>query len=249
MKNGVAKEFAPFRAVYGGNVKNAVKLQIFRRFQSGRAFSGVLPGRRLPDGRGDRKVAASWCINSGIALGVLVSLGAGSWIAGCKSAPDLTEAQALTMIQAKYDQTPAEPVSITVKSTGMVQGVTAKYWFETKRYPNGYWGDFTVTPDGKKVLKLAGGGDVIQWRPDNPTDPNFVVVIQTLATNHLKARDVGQIQSVADTRIASFTEDVNLDGVPEPLENIAHNPGNKLSSLRQATFVLTNGAWTLQSIE
>jgi hypothetical protein len=196
--------------VYGGNVKNAVKLQI---------------------------------------LGVLVLLGAGLWIAGCKSAPDLTQAQALTMIQAKYDQTPAEPVSITVNTRGMVQGVTAKYWFETKRYPNGYWGDFTVTPDGKKVLKLASGGDVIQWRPDNPNDLNFVVVVQTVATNHLKARDVGQIQWVGDTRIASFTEDVNLDGVPEPLQNIAHNPGNKLSSLRQATFVLTNGAWTLQSIE
>ena len=230
-------------------MKNAVKLQIFRRFQSVRAFSNALPGRQLPDGRGDRKVAAPSYINSGIAFGVLILLGAGLWIAGCKSAPDLTQAQALTMIQAKYDQTPAAPVSITVNTTGMVQGVTAKYWFETKRYPNGYWGDFTLTPDGKKVLKLASGGDVIQWRPDNPNDQNFVVVVQTVVTNHLKARDVGEIQTVGDTRIASFTEDVNLDGVPQPLENIAHNPGNKLSSLRQATFVLTNGAWTLQSIE
>ncbi|MGB8032170.1 MAG: hypothetical protein WCF30_21175 [Terracidiphilus sp.] len=182
-------------------------------------------------------------------LGVLVSLGAGLLMAGCKSAPDLTQAQALTMIQAKYDQTPAAPMSITVNSTGMVQGVTAKYWFETKRYPNGYWADFTVTPDGGKVLTLASGGSVIQWRPDNPTDPKFVIVIQTVATNHLKARDVGDIQSVGDTRIASFTEEVNLDGIPQPLADIAHNPGNKLSALRQATFVLTNGAWTLQSIE
>jgi hypothetical protein len=63
MKNGVAKEFAPFRAVNGGNVKNAVKSQV---------------------------------------LVVLVSLGAGLWMAGCKSSPDLTQAQALTMIQAKY---------------------------------------------------------------------------------------------------------------------------------------------------
>ncbi len=62
-----------------------------------------------------------------------------------------------------------------------------------------------------------------------------------LAANHLKARDVGQIQTVGDTRIASFTEDVNLDGVPDALQNIAHNPGNKLSALRQATFVLVNG--------
>src|ERR1039458_6742020 len=118
MKNGVAKEFAPFRAVEGGNVKNAVKLQV---------------------------------------LVVLVSLGAGLWMAGCKSAPELTQAQALTMIQAKYDQTPAAPVGITVNDTGMQQGGNAKYWIETTRYPNGYWADFTLTPDGKKVLTLAGG--------------------------------------------------------------------------------------------
>lgn len=180
---------------------------------------------------------------------ILALLGAGLLIAGCKSAPDLTQAQALTMIQARYDQTPAAPVNVTVNDTGMRQGVTAKYWLETRRYPNGYWADFTITPDGKKVLKQASGGDVIQWRPDNPTDPNFVIVIQTVATNHLKARDVGEIQSVGDTRIASFTEDVNLDGIPDPLADIAHNPGNKLSALRQATFVLTNGAWSLQSID
>jgi len=196
--------------VEGGNVKNAVKLQV---------------------------------------LVVLVSLGAGLWMAGCKSAPDLTQAQALTMIQAKYDQTPAAPVNITVNDTGMQQGGTAKYWTETTRYPNGYWADFTLTPDGKKVLTLAGGASVIQWRPDSPSDPHFVIVIQSVVTNHMKARDVGEIQTVADTRIASFTEDVNLDGLPQPLADMAHNPGNKLSSLRQATFVLTNGAWTLQSIE
>lgn len=182
-------------------------------------------------------------------LGALVSLASGLWMAGCKSAPDLTQAQALTMIQARYDQAAAAPVNITVNDTGMQQGVTAKYWTETKRYPNGYWGDFTLTPDGKKAVTLAGGGSVIQWRPDSPTDPHFVIVVQSVATNHLKARDVGDIQTVGDTRIASFTEDVNLDGLPQPLADMAHNPGNKLSALRQATFVLNNGAWTLQSVE
>jgi len=182
------------------------------------------------------------------ALGILVVFAAGL-LAGCKSAPDLTQAQALTMIQAKYDQAPAAPVSITVNDTGMQQGVTAKYWIGTKRYPNGYWADFTLTPEGKKVLTLSGGGSMIQWRPDSPNDPNCVIVIQTVATNHLKARNVGDIQSVGDTRIASFTEDVNLDGLPQPLSDMAHNPGNKLSALRQATFALTNGAWTLQSVE
>jgi hypothetical protein len=182
-------------------------------------------------------------------LAVFVACAAVLWTAGCKSAPDLTQAQALTMIQGKYDQTPAAPVSITVNDTGMQQGDNAKYWLKTKRYPNGYWADFTLTPDGKKLVTLSGGGDVIQWRPDNPSDPNFVVVIQTVATNHLKARNVGEIQSVGDTRTATFTEDVNLDGLPQPLADMAHNPGNKLSATRTATFTLTNGAWTLQSIE
>jgi len=182
-------------------------------------------------------------------MGLLVILVSGIWMAGCKSAPDLTQAQALTMIQAKYDQAPAVPANITVNDTGMGQGVTAKYWLGTKRYPNGYWADFTLTADGKKVLTLASGGDVIQWRPDSPSDPHALVIVMPVVANHLKARDVGEIQSVGDTRTASFTEDINLDGVPQPLQDIAHNPGNKLSSLRQATFVLTNGAWALQSIE
>jgi hypothetical protein len=181
--------------------------------------------------------------------GLLVILVSGIWMAGCKSAPDLTQAQALTMIQAKYDQTPAVPANITVNDTGMGRGVAAKYWLGTKRYPNGYWADFTLTPDGKKVLTLASGGDVIQWRPDSPSDPHASVIVMPIVANHLKARDVSEIQSVGDIRTASFTEDVNLDGVPQPLQDIAHNPGNKLSSSRQATFVLTNGAWTLQSIE
>jgi hypothetical protein len=182
-------------------------------------------------------------------LAVLVAVAAGLWIAGCKSAPDLTQAQALTMIQAKYDQSPAVPVSITVNDAGMEQGDTAKYWLKTKRYPNGYWADFTLTPDGKKLVTLSGGGDAIQWRPDSPSDPNFVIVIQTVATNHPKARNVGDIQSIGDSRTATFTEDVNLDGLPQPLADMAHNPGNKLSATRTATFALTNGAWTLQSVE
>jgi hypothetical protein len=37
--------------------------------------------------------------------------------------------------------------------------------------------------------------------------------------------------------------------VPDPLQNIAHNPGNTLSSKRQADFSLEGGAWKLHSIE
>jgi hypothetical protein len=41
---------------------------------------------------------------------------------------------------------------------------------------------------------------------------------------------------------------VNLTGVPQVLQDIAHNPGNKLSTRRQADFALENGTWVLKSI-
>jgi len=181
-------------------------------------------------------------------LSAFVLLGAGWLLAGCKSAPPLTSAQAATMIQAKYDQTPAQPFDISVDDRGMQIGDHAKYWVGTKRYPNGYWGDFALTPDGKKVVKLPNGGDVIQWRPESPNDPEYAIIVVPLVPSKLKARDVGDVQTVADQRTVTFTEDVSLDGLPDALQTIAHDPGNKLSTQRLATFVLTNGAWTLQSI-
>lgn len=207
-------QFEPPRVVYwvvyGGNVKNAVKMQ---------------------------------------ALAVLALASAGWFAAGCKSAPDLTSDQAKTMIQAKYDNDPGAPFDVTVNDRGMQQGVTAKYWVGTKRYPNGYWGDFNLTDDGKKVVKLPGGGDVIQWRPDGPSDPTYAIVVEPLVVSRLKARSVGDVQTLGDTRVVTYMEDVNLDSMPAPLQAIAQNPGNKLSTQRQATFVLNNRAWTLQSVE
>ena len=183
------------------------------------------------------------------ALAALVVLGGGGFLAGCKSAPDLTSDQALTMIQAKYASDPGAPFDITVDDRGMQQGVSAKYWVGTKRYPNGYWGDFKLTDDGKKVVKLPKGGDVIEWRPDSPNDPNYVIVVVPLMVSHMKARNVGDVQSLGDTRVVTYMEDVDLSGMPAPLQGIAEDPGNKLTTQRQATFVLTNGAWTLKSIE
>ena len=171
-------------------------------------------------------------------------------VAGCKSAPPLTTADALAMIQAKYDATAPVGVNITVNNDGMVQGATAKYWDRTKVYPNKYWADFTLTPDGKKVIKLSDGGDVIKWRPDSPTDAKFSVVVVTVAANHLKARDIRDLQDAGGgSMTAAFNEDVDLTDVPGPLQGIAHNPGNQLSTPRVADFVLDGGAWKLQSIE
>ena len=178
----------------------------------------------------------------------LAILGAGMVLAGCKSAPELTQAQALSMIQAKYDATPAVGANIIVNNDGMVQGATAKYWNRTTIYPNKYWADFTLTPEGKKVVKQVSGGDVIKWRPESPTDKKYSIVMVTVAANHLKARDIKDIQDVGQTKTVTFTEGVDLTGVPDLLVGIAHNPGNQLSTTRTADFVVDGGAWKLQSI-
>ena len=179
----------------------------------------------------------------------LACLGAGLVVSGCKSAPPLTKEQALALIQAKYDSMPPAPLSIAVTDLGMQEGVTAKYWVGIKGYPNGYWADFKLTPEGAKVLTLVGGGDVIQWRPEQPKDPHYAIAIQTVATNRMKAAALGDIQDQAGgTKMVDFDEDVVMTGVPAALQGIAGNPGNRLSTRRTAIFVLNNGQWTLQSI-
>jgi hypothetical protein len=185
-------------------------------------------------------------------FGAAALMGAGLLLTGCK--PDLTQANALALVQAKYDQTPAVGANITVDDLGMRMGATAKYWERTKVYPNKYWADFTLTPEGKKAIKLSTGGDVIQWRPSSAGDTHFSVVVVTVAANHLKARDIKDIRDEVvpgvegTAKVADYTESVNLTGVPDALQGIAHNPGNKLSSKRTANFALEGGAWKLFSI-
>jgi hypothetical protein len=186
-------------------------------------------------------------------FGFLLLAGAGLILAGCKSAPELTQADALKMIQAKYDAMPAVPYNIVVNDQGMTEGFTAKYWVGVKKYPTAYWADFKLTPEGAKLVKLTSG-DVIQWHPDKPKDPHYAITVITLAKYKLKPRDVTDLQDeiLPDTptaKGASFSESVSLDGMPDPLQGIAHNPGNKLSTKRHADFVLDNGAWTLKGIQ
>jgi hypothetical protein len=215
VKNSGSIKFGPLSAVYGGEMKNARKLQ---------------------------------------ALGVLAFLGAGMLLTGCKSTPELTAANAQALIQASYDQIAPVGASIRVDDLGMRQGATAKYWTRTMVYPNKFWADFALTDAGKKVVKLPSGGDVIQWRPDSGTDTHYSIIVVTVAANHLKGHDINNIQDevvpgVDTAKGAAYTEGVNLDGVPGPLQDIAHNPGNKLSTKRHADFSLEGGAWKLHSIE
>jgi hypothetical protein len=182
-------------------------------------------------------------------VGALALLCAGLLAGGCKSGPELTQANALSLIQAKYDQSPGVTTDIVVKDLGMRQGVTAKYWEGVRRYPNGYWADFKLTDDGKKLVKLPQGGDTIEWRPNGPNDLDYSITLTTIATSHSRARNVQDIQDMSGGKVATYTEDENLDGLPGPLQDMAHDPGNELSTQKQANFVLANGAWTLQSIQ
>ena len=179
----------------------------------------------------------------------ILGLGAGLLFTGCKSAPELSAANAQALIQANYDQSPAVGAAITVNDLGMQQGHTAKYWDRTKVYPNKYWADFTLTADGKKAIKLPSGGDVIEWRPSSADDKSYSVVVTAVATNHLKAHDVKDPQDEAGgTKTCVFNEAVSLTGVPGPLQDIAHNPGNRLATRRTATFTLDGNAWKLSSV-
>lgn len=187
-------------------------------------------------------------------FGILGFLGVGLLLSGCKSAPELTQAQAQALIQAKYDATPAVGANIVVDQIGLGEGLAAKYWERGVLYPNRYWADFKLTPEGKKAVTLPNGGDVLQWRPENAEDKRYSVVVVTVAANHRKAQDLKDVQDetvpgVSIAKGVAFSEAVNLDGVPAPLVGIAHNPGNKLSTKRQADFSFENGAWTLHSIE
>jgi len=187
-------------------------------------------------------------------LGVLFLGCSALLVTSCKSAPDLTTTQALALVQAKYDQTAPVGTNILVNDAGMRAGATAKLWDRTKVYPNKLWADFKLTAEGKKVVVLPGGGDLIEWRPTSLDDSNYTIVVTTVAANHLRAHDMGGLEDemMAGSGAAKegkYTEGVNLTGVPQLLQDIAHNPGNRLSSKKQADFALENGAWVLKSIE
>jgi hypothetical protein len=190
----------------------------------------------------------NWKTLSVVFLGI-----SGLMMAGCKSAPDLTPGQALSMVQAKYDQTPPVGTNILVNDPGMLRGATAKLWDRTKIYPNKIWADFKLTPEGKKAVVLPGGGDVIEWRPASLDDKNYTIMVTTVAANHLRAHDMGDLQDEmmggsGTSKVGKYTEGVNLAGVPQVLQDIAHNPGNRLSSKKEADFSLENGVWVLKTI-
>jgi hypothetical protein len=153
------------------------------------------------------------------------------------------------MIQAKYDQDPGSVFHLVVDDGGMQLGVQAKYWTGVKRYPNGYWGDFKLTPEGAKLVKLTSSGDTIQWRPDNPSDSNYMISMVTVTPVKRSPRSIGDVQTLTDKRAVRFTEDVDLSSLPASLHSIAQGPGNDLSKQRVANFSLANGAWALDSVQ
>lgn len=187
-------------------------------------------------------------------FGVIALFIAGIVVTGCKSAPELSENQALSLIQAKYDQTPPAAVTLVVDDLGMREGATGKLWDRTKIYPNKFWADFKLTDQGMKTVKLANGGDVIEWRPASAQDTNYSITIAILPAGHLKTHNLQNLQDemidgAATAKGADFNEVVDLSGMPDPIQQIARTPDNRLSARRHADFSLENGAWTLRGIK
>ncbi len=118
--------------------------------------------------------------------------------------------------------------------------MAAKYWERTKVYPNRYLGRLHADPEGKKVLKLPNGAMYPVAPGKRPAIQNYSVVVTTVATNHLKAQELQDPRTKCFRRGygqgSRLSRGVNLDGVPDPLVKIAHNPGNKLSTKRHADF-------------
>jgi hypothetical protein len=172
-------------------------------------------------------------------------------LTGCASAPDLTKDNAAALIQSHYDSEAPAGITITVDKVGLQQGLTAGYWKLTKIYPKQQgWADYTLTDAGKKVLKLASG-DVIEWRPGG--DGEFHFLVTTTAATTMRAKDVDDPQDeilpdVKTAKSVKFTESVNMSEVPQPLQDMAHSPGNKLSSKKQADMAYENGAWKVHGI-
>jgi hypothetical protein len=182
-------------------------------------------------------------------LGPTMVACAGMLVAGCKQAPELSQADATAMIQANYAQAAPVPATIVIGDLGMRQGIEAKYWLGVKRFPNGYWADFKLTDDGKKLVKLESGGDTISWRPDGPNDLRYGLTVTTVPTVPLKAQGIGEVEDNGNGKLVSFTEAEDLSGLPAPLQGIAQNSANTLTTRRTANFVLKNGAWALDSVQ
>lgn len=173
-------------------------------------------------------------------------------LTGCK--PELTNEQALALIQAHYAQ--AAPVALTFKidQTALADGNKAKYWGISKHYPNNLWADFTLTEEGKKLIKLPNGKDVFEWRQD-PTG-KFQYEMMTAAPLGLKARDVSEIRKEivpgvkGQGRVVVFKESYDLSSLPSDLQNvILDNTANKLATTRQADMAFENGAWVFHDLE
>lgn len=187
-------------------------------------------------------------------LAGIAVLCAGITLAGCKSAPELTDTQALSLVQAKYDQTPPAAVTLVVDDLGMREGAEAKLWDRTKVYPNKFWADFKLTEDGKKSVKLTSGGDVIEWRPASAQDTNYSITMTVMPTEHLKAVNLENLQDemidgVATAKGADYSEVVELTGLPDAIQQIGRNPVNRLSARRHADFALENDKWELHGIK
>ena len=106
-------------------------------------------------------------------------------------------------------------------------------------------------------MTLPGGGDVIEWRPANQDDTrHHPVVVLTVVANHSAGARHGRpagrdaLPGSGTAQAGEVHRGRESDWACRRCsQDIAHNPGNKLSTKKQADFALENGTWLLKSIE
>jgi len=127
------------------------------------------------------------------ALGALAFLGAGLLLTGCKTAPELTQANAQALIQAKYDQTPAVGVSIAWTNWGLGRAWRPSIGSGPSSIPTDS-GRLHANPRGQEGAQAAKWGRCDPVAPESAEDKHFSVIVVTVAANHLKAHDVKEPQ-------------------------------------------------------
>ena len=85
---------------------------------------------------------------------------------------------------------------------------------------------------GKKLIKLSSGNDVIQWRPSSPTDKAFLHRCHHYCLEASQSsRHQGHSGCRRQDQDGRIHEGVDLSDLPQPLVDIAHNPGNQLTTI------------------
>ena len=145
-----------------------------------------------------------------------------------------------------YYEKPGRAAALAERNKAAYNLVKNKYWVDE------LYGAFLITPllMFTRVSELIVDGGLVDGSgaAAGATTRGLAWLTRKQISGNIRSYAGWLAIGAAAVIALMITEAVNLDGVPDGLQGIAHNPGNKLSTKRQASFVLDGGAWKLQGI-